>query len=130
MNNECGSSVRYHLNPQTPMEKIEAIIKPFKMDEVKENLTAIGINGATITEVRVQGSQKRKPEDYRGSTYWFDFHPMIKLEVVVADQQKGDAIAAILRVAKTGKPGNGKIFVLPIDEAIRIRTEEHGVNAV
>ena len=112
------------------MEKIEAIFKPYKLDEVKGILTGMGIHGATVTEVRVHGSQKSHREIYRGAGYGVEFLPMIKLEVVVADQQKGDAIAAILRVAKTGKLGDGKIFVLPIDEAIRIRTEEHGVNAV
>jgi len=112
------------------MEMIEAIIKPFKMEEVKDTLTAMGINGATITEVKVHGSQRGQPGDYRGATYWFDFHPMIKLEVVVTAEQNASAIAAILAVAKTGKVGDGRIFVLPLDQAIRIRTAEHGVNAV
>ena len=112
------------------MEMIEAIIKPFKLDEVKGVLTAMGIHGATVTEVRGHGRRKGNREVYRGSTYTADFHPMIKLEVVVPDEQKSVAIAAILSVAKSGKAGDGKIFVLPIDEAIRIRTEEHGVGAV
>ena len=112
------------------MEMIEAIIKPFKLDEVKGVLTAMGIHGATVTEVRGLGRHKGNREVYRGSTYSHDFHPMIKLEVVVPDEQKAGAIAAILGAAKSGKAGDGKIFVLPIDQAVRIRTEEHGVNAV
>jgi nitrogen regulatory protein PII len=112
------------------MEMIEAIIKPFKMEEVKDNLTALGINGATITEVRVHGSQQRLSEVFRGSSCWFDFHPMIKLEVAVTPEQKPTAIAAIISVAKTSKASDGRIFVLPLDQAIRIRTEERGVNAV
>jgi nitrogen regulatory protein PII len=109
---------------------IEAIIKPFKMDEVKEILTAMGIHGATVTEVRGHGRQIGTREVFRGSAYGMEFLPMIKLEVAVADEQKADALAAILRVAKTGKAGDGRIFVLPIDDVIRIRTEEHGANAV
>jgi len=107
------------------MEMIEAIIKPFKLDEVKGVLTAMGIHGATVTEVRGLGRHKGNREVYRGSAY-----PMIKLEIVVPDEQKSSAIAAILNAAKSGRAGDGKIFVLPIDEAIRIRTEEHGVSAV
>jgi nitrogen regulatory protein PII len=116
--------------PELVMEMIEAIIKPFKLDEVKGILTAMGIHGATVTEVRGHGRQKGNRQVYRGSTYSEDFHPMIKLEVVVPDDQKAAAIAAILGAAKSGRNGDGKIFVLPIDEAIRIRTEEHGVAAV
>jgi len=112
------------------MEMIEAIIKPFKLDEVKGVLTAMGIHGATVTEVRGLGRHKGNREVYRGSAYSMDFHPMIKLEIVVPDEQKSSAIAAILNAAKSGRAGDGKIFVLPIDEAIRIRTEEHGVSAV
>jgi nitrogen regulatory protein PII len=120
----------HNLTPRKPMEMIEAIIKPFKMDEVKEILTAMGIHGATVTEVRGHGRQIGTREVFRGSAYGMEFLPMIKLEVAVADEQKADALAAILRVAKTGKAGDGRIFVLPIDDVIRIRTEEHGANAV
>jgi nitrogen regulatory protein P-II 1 len=112
------------------MEMIEAIIKPFKMHEVKEILTTMGIHGATVTEVKLHAKRKGHREVPRGSTFLPEFLPMIKLELVVTDEQKADAIAAIIRAAKTGKTGDGKIFVLPIDEAIRIRTEENGVNAV
>lgn len=116
--------------PRPPMEMIEAIIKPFKLDEVKGVLTAMGIHGATVTEVRGHGRHKGNREVYRGSSYSADFHPMIKLEVVVPDEQKSSAVAAILSAAKSGRSGDGKIFILPIEEAIRIRTEEHGVSAV
>ena len=112
------------------MEMIEAIIKPFKLDEVKGILTAMGIHGATVTEVRGHGRQKGHRQVYRGSTYSEDFHPMIKLEVVVPDDQKSAAIAAILGAAKSGRNGDGKIFVLPIDQAIRIRTGETGEKAI
>ena len=112
------------------MEMIEAIIRPFKMEEVKESLTSMGIRGATVTEVRGHGLKTGNREVYRGSAYALEFIPMIKLEVAVTEEQKADAIAAIVHAAQSGKTGDGRIFVLPIVEAIRIRTEEHGVNAV
>ena len=112
------------------MKKIEAIIKPFKMEDVKEALSEIGIEGMTVSEVKGFGRQKGHTEIYRGSEYTVDFLPKVKLEVVVADRQKDAAVAAIIRVAKTGKIGDGKVFVSNIEEAVRIRTEEKGEGAV
>ncbi len=112
------------------MKKIEAIIKPFKLEEVKDALSEVGIEGMTVTEVKGFGRQKGHTEIYRGSEYTVDFLPKIKLELVIADGQVGPAIAAIVKAAKTGKIGDGKIFVLPVEEAIRIRTEEKGESAV
>jgi nitrogen regulatory protein P-II 1 len=108
------------------MKKIEAIIKPFKLDEVKEALSEIGIQGMTVSEVKGFGRQKGHKEIYRGSEYTVDFLPKIKLEVAVADGRVEDVIHAIISVAKTGRIGDGKIFVFPVEEAIRIRTGEHG----
>ena len=112
------------------MKKIEAIIKPFKLTEVKDALNELGIKGMTITEVKGFGRQKGHTEIYRGSEYTVDFLPKIKVETVVADSQKDAAVAAIIRVAKTGKIGDGKIFVSAIEEAVRIRTDEKGDNAI
>lgn len=112
------------------MKKIEAIIKPFKVEEVKEALNEIGIEGMTVTEVKGFGRQKGHTEIYRGSEYTVDFLPKIKIEIVLADEAVDVAIAAIIRSAKTGKIGDGKVFVLPIENAIRIRTEETGEKAV
>ena len=112
------------------MEKIEAIFKPYKLDEVKENLVVMGIHGATVTQVRGHDMQSAKEKAYRGSPYGVEFLPMIRLEVVVTAEQKATAIAAILSVAKTGRAGDGRIFVSPLDDAIRIRTEEHGSKAL
>jgi nitrogen regulatory protein P-II 1 len=112
------------------MKKIEAIIKPFKMEDVKEALAEIGIEGMTVTEVKGFGRQKGHTEIYRGSEYTVDFLPKVKFEVVVTDSMVEKAIAAISASAKTGKIGDGKIFVLPIENAIRIRTEEVGENAI
>lgn len=112
------------------MKKIEAIIKPFKMEDVKEALAEVGIEGMTISEVKGFGRQKGHTEIYRGSEYTVDFLPKVKFEVVLADNLVEKAVAAIARSAKTGKIGDGKIFVLPIDDAIRIRTEETGESAV
>jgi nitrogen regulatory protein P-II 1 len=112
------------------MKLIIAIIKPFKLDEVKEALTAAGIEGMTVTEVKGFGRQKGHTEIYRGSEYTVDFLPKVKLELAVADDVVGKAVAAIVGAAKTGKIGDGKVFVLPIEEAIRIRTEERGDGAV
>jgi len=112
------------------MKKIEAIIKPFKLNDVKDNLANAGIQGMTVSEVKGFGRQKGHTEIYRGSEYTVDFLPKIKLELVVADAQASVAVEAIIKAAKTGKIGDGKIFVSSIDEAIRIRTEERGERAV
>jgi nitrogen regulatory protein P-II 1 len=112
------------------MKLITAIIKPFKLEAVKEALTAIGVEGMTVTEVKGFGRQKGHTEIYRGSEYTVDFLPKAKIEIAVTDDMKEKVIAAIAMGAKTGKIGDGKIFVTPLDEVIRIRTEEHGDAAV
>ncbi len=112
------------------MKKIEAIIKPFKLEEVKDALSEAGIEGMTVSEVKGFGRQKGHTEIYRGSEYTVDFLPKIKLEIVVADDSVGAATKAIGTAAKTGKIGDGKIFVSAIEEAIRIRTGETGGDAV
>ena len=112
------------------MKKIEAIIKPFKLEEVKDALTEIGMGGMTVAEVKGFGRQKGHTEIYRGSEYTVDFLPKIKLELVVADDRVDAAVTAIIKAAKTGKIGDGKVFVSKIEEAIRIRTEEKGEGAV
>ena len=112
------------------MKKIEAIIKPFKLEEVKDALGEIGIEGMTVTEVKGFGRQKGHTEIYRGSEYTVDFLPKIKVELVVADGQVEAAVAAIVKSAKTGKIGDGKVFVSGVEQAIRIRTEEKGDSAV
>jgi len=112
------------------MKKIEAIVKPFKLDEVKEALGEAGVTGMTVTEVKGFGRQKGHTEIYRGSEYTVDFLPKIKLEIVLDDEHLDDAVAAIVKAAKTGKIGDGKVFVSQIDDAIRIRTEEKGEKAV
>ncbi len=112
------------------MRKIECIIRPHKLDEVKSALDEIGIHGMTVTEVRGCGRQKGHTEHYRGSEYTIDFLPKIKLEVVVAEELVEKAVAAVSQAAKTGKFGDGKIFVYPIAEVIRIRTGETGGQAV
>ena len=112
------------------MKKIEAIIKPFKLDEVKDKLNEIGVKGITVTEVKGFGRQKGHTELYRGAEYTVDLLPKVKLEVVVEDSQVERAIEAILTAAKTGRIGDGKIFVSNIEEAIRIRTGERGADAI
>jgi nitrogen regulatory protein PII len=112
------------------MKKIEAIIKPFKLEDVKEALSGVGVEGMTVSEVKGFGRQKGHTEIYRGSEYTVDFLPKLKLEVVVPDTAVDAAIAAILKTAKTGKIGDGKIFVMSVEQAIRIRTEERGEQAV
>jgi len=112
------------------MKKVEAIIKPFKLDEVKEALHGIGIQGLTVTEVKGFGRQKGHTELYRGAEYVVDFLPKIKLEVAVTDELVDKVINAIVESANTGRIGDGKIFVLPMEEAIRIRTGERGPDAV
>lgn len=112
------------------MKKIEAIIKPFKLDEVKEALQVIGIQGITISEVKGFGRQRGHTELYRGAEYVVDFLPKVKIEVVVPDNLVQSVVDAILKSAQTGRIGDGKIFVLPIDEVIRIRTGEKGPDAL
>jgi nitrogen regulatory protein PII len=112
------------------MKKIEAIIKPFKLEEVKEALSELGIEGMTVSEVKGFGRQKGHTEIYRGSEYTVDFLPKIKIEVVLADGMVESATMAIVKAAKTGKIGDGKVFVYNIDEAIRIRTDETGEKAI
>ena len=112
------------------MKKIEAIIKPFKLEEVKDALHEIGIEGMTVTEVKGFGRQKGHTEIYRGSEYTVDFLPKIKIEVVVANPKAAEVIKAIVAAAKTGKIGDGKVFVSAVEEAVRIRTEERGDAAV
>jgi nitrogen regulatory protein P-II 1 len=112
------------------MKKVEAIIKPFKLDDVKEALTGIGVIGMTVTEVRGFGRQKGHTELYRGSEYTVDFLPKVKIEVVVPDPLVAKVVATITGAAKTGSIGDGKVFVLPINESLRIRTGETGEAAV
>jgi nitrogen regulatory protein PII len=112
------------------MKKIEAIIKPFKLEEVKDALGEIGIEGMTVSEVKGFGRQKGHTEIYRGSEYTVDFLPKIKIELVVADARVDAAVQAIVKTAKTGKIGDGKVFVFKVDDATRIRTEEKGEQAV
>jgi nitrogen regulatory protein P-II 1 len=112
------------------MKKIEAIIKPFKLDDVREALSDIGVNGLTVTEVKGFGRQKGHTELYRGAEYVVDFLPKIKLELVVADAIVDSAVDAIIKAAHTGKIGDGKIFVSSVDQVIRIRTGETGESAV
>jgi nitrogen regulatory protein PII len=112
------------------MKKIEAIIKPFKLEEVKDALAEIGIEGMTVTEVKGFGRQKGHTEIYRGSEYTVDFLPKLKLEIMVSDGAVDAAVGAMIKAAKTGKIGDGKIFVSAIEQAVRIRTEEKGEQAL
>jgi nitrogen regulatory protein PII len=112
------------------MKKIEAIIKPFKLEEVKDALGEIGIEGMTVSEVKGFGRQKGHTEIYRGSEYTVDFLPKIKIELVIGDGQAEAAVGAIVKSAKTGKIGDGKVFVSAVEQAVRIRTEEKGESAV
>ena len=112
------------------MKKIEAIIKPFKMEDVKDALTEIGIEGMTVSEVKGFGRQKGHTEIYRGSEYTVDFLPKVKFEIVVADDRVQRAVATIVDAARTGKIGDGKVFVVPIEQVVRIRTEERGESAI
>ena len=112
------------------MKLIIAIIKPFKLEEVKSGLSEIGVEGMTVTEVKGFGSQKGHTEIYRGSEYTVDFLPKVKIEIALPDELVAKAVDAIVKGAKTGKIGDGKVFVAPIDEVIRIRTEERGETAV
>jgi nitrogen regulatory protein P-II 1 len=112
------------------MKKVEAIIKPFKLDEVKDALAEVGIQGMTVTEVKGFGRTGGKKEVYRGSAYVVDFVPKVKVEIVVPDGMVWDVINAVERAAKTGRIGDGKIFVTPVEEAVRIRTGERGEDAI
>jgi nitrogen regulatory protein P-II 1 len=121
---------RDHENTGSPMKKIEAIIKPFKLDEVKEALQEIGLQGITVTEAKGFGRQKGHTELYRGAEYVVDFLPKVKIEIVLSDDMLDKAVDAIRRAAQTGRIGDGKIFISTIEEAIRIRTGESGVDAI
>ena len=112
------------------MKKIEAIIKPFKLDEVREALSEVGVSGLTVTEVKGFGRQKGHTELYRGAEYVVDFLPKVKVEMILADAMVERAIEAIVKAARTGKIGDGKIFVTPIEQVIRIRTGETGADAL
>jgi len=112
------------------VKKIEAVIKPFKLDDVKDALHEIGVSGITVTEVKGFGRQKGHTELYRGAEYVIDFLPKVKVEVVVEDVIVENVIEAITQAARTGRIGDGKIFVLPIDEAIRLRTGDRGADAI
>ena len=112
------------------MKLIIAIIKPFKLEEVKEGLAAAGIEGMTVTEVKGFGRQKGHTEIYRGSEYTVDFLPKVKIEIAVTDETAGKAVETIVKAAKTGKIGDGKVFVLSLDEVVRIRTDERGETAI
>ena len=112
------------------MKKIEAIIKPFKLDEVKEALQEVGVQGITVTEAKGFGRQKGHTELYRGAEYVVDFLPKVKIEIVIAEDRQDAAVEAIQKAARTGRIGDGKIFVLNVEEAIRIRTGETGADAI
>ncbi|GBD26137.1 MAG: P-II family nitrogen regulator [Candidatus Binatia bacterium] len=112
------------------MKKVEAIIKPFKLDEVKEALSAVGVQGITVSEVKGFGRQKGHTELYRGAEYVVDFLPKVKLEIIVKDEMVSQVVETIMKAAKTGRIGDGKIFVLPVEEVVRIRTGERGPDAL
>jgi nitrogen regulatory protein P-II 1 len=112
------------------MKKIEAIVRPFKMEDVKDALTQIGITGMTVSEVKGSGRQKGHTEVYRGSEYSLEFPPKIKFEIIVTEDRVRKTVESIVEAARTGKVGDGKVFVLPIEQVIRIRTEEWGEAAV
>ena len=112
------------------MKKIEAIIKPFKLDDVKEALNGIGIKGMTLSEVKGYGRQKGHTEIYRGAEYVIDFLPKLKIEIIVSSEQVEQVIDTIVAAAKTGKIGDGKIFVLPVEDVVRVRTGERGQEAI
>ncbi len=126
----CEATPQRRAPGEEAVKKIEAIIKPFKLDEVKEALQEIGIQGLSVTEVKGFGRQKGHTELYRGAEYVVDFLPKVKIEVVLADDMVEQAVDAIVEAAKTDKIGDGKIFVSPVEQAIRIRTGETGDNAI
>jgi nitrogen regulatory protein P-II 1 len=125
----CAGAPSLEKQNPNPMKKIEAIIKPFKLEEVKDALAEIGVEGMTVSEVKGFGRQKGHTEIYRGSEYTVDFLPKIKVEIVLSDAMVDSAVSAIVKAAKTGKIGDGKVFVTGVEEAIRIRTEETGEKA-
>jgi nitrogen regulatory protein P-II 1 len=129
-NGNTARSVSHRAGRRNPMKKIEAIIKPFKLDEVKEALQEVGLQGITVTEAKGFGRQKGHTELYRGAEYVVDFLPKVKIEIVLGDDMVEKAIEAIRRAAQTGRIGDGKIFVSTIEEAIRIRTGESGLDAI
>ena len=112
------------------MKKIEAIVKPFKLDEVREALSEVGVTGLTVTEVKGFGRQKGHTELYRGAEYVVDFLPKVKLEIIVSDELTPQVVQTIERAARTGRIGDGKIFVLPMEDVVRIRTGERGTSAL
>ncbi|HTS18219.1 MAG TPA: P-II family nitrogen regulator [Verrucomicrobiae bacterium] len=112
------------------MKKIEAVVKPFKLQEIKEALSEVGVHGMTVTEVKGFGRQKGHTEIYRGSEYVVDFLPKTKLEIVLPDEKVEAAVNTIIRIAQTGKIGDGKVFILPVEQVVRIRTEEHAEAAI
>ncbi len=112
------------------MKKIEAIIRPFKLDDVREALSEIGVRGMTLTEVKGYGRQKGHTELYRGSEYKIDFLPKIKIEIIAADSMVDNIVSTIVKASKTGQVGDGKIFVFPVEDVIRVRTEESGEDAI
>jgi nitrogen regulatory protein P-II 1 len=112
------------------MKKIEAIIRPFKLDDVREALSEIGVRGMTLTEVKGYGRQKGHTELYRGSEYKIDFLPKIKIEIIAAEAMVDNIVSTIVKAARTGQVGDGKIFVSPVDDVIRVRTEESGEDAI
>jgi nitrogen regulatory protein P-II 1 len=112
------------------MKKIEAIVKPFKVEDVKEALASVGVDGMTVSEVKGFGRQKGHTEIYRGSEYTVDFLPKVKFEIVLDDEHVQRTVEAVVRAAKTGKIGDGKVFVYAVEQAIRIRTEERGIEAI
>ena len=112
------------------MKQITAIIKPFKLDEVREALAEVGVTGLTVTDVKGFGRQKGHTELYRGAEYVVDFLPKVKLEIIVADEMAAQVVETIERAARTGRIGDGKIFVMPMEEVVRIRTGERGTNAL
>jgi nitrogen regulatory protein P-II 2 len=124
------TSLRHHLDKENLMKLITAILKPFKLDDVREALSDIGVKGVTVTEVKGFGRQKGHTELYRGAEYVVDFLPKVKVEVAVIDEMVEPAIEAITRIASTGKIGDGKIFVTPLEQVIRIRTGESGPDAI
>ena len=112
------------------MKKIEAVIRPFKLDDVREALSEIGVQGMTLTEVKGYGRQKGHTEMYRGSEYKIDFLPKIKIEIIAKDSMVDNIVSTIIKAAKTGEVGDGKIFVSPVEDVVRVRTEESGDDAI
>ena len=127
---DFGKPFKFFLQDQNNVKQVTAIIKPFKLDEVREALAEVGVSGLTVTEVKGFGRQKGHTELYRGAEYVVDFLPKIRVEVVLGDEMVEPAIEAIIKAARTGKIGDGKIFVSPVEQAIRIRTGENGEQAL